>query len=71
MKIRLNSFKSDNDNFLEILKKLQEINLIQLVNVSKPYSNRGQTICERVYIDMEINQNFNNKKCDDLKKIEG
>lgn len=70
MKLRLNSFKSDNENFLEILKRLQEINLIQLVNVSKSYQNRGQTICERVYIDLEINPNFNNKKYEGLKEIQ-
>lgn len=69
MKIRLNSYKSDNEKFLAILKKLQEINLIQLVNVSKSYPNRGQTIYERMYIDLEINPEFNNPKYEGIKEL--
>ena len=71
MKIRLISWHEDNENFVSILKKLEEINLVKIVEVSKSYPNRGNSVCERKYIELSINPEFNAKKIDVLEANDG
>lgn len=59
MKIRLNSFRDENEAFIKIFKALEKVNVLKIVSESKPYFNRGNTICERVYLDIAINPKFN------------
>ena len=58
MKIRLNSFRDENETFIKMLKAIEKTGVIKIISESKPYVNRGNTICERVYLDIAINPRF-------------
>ncbi|MBQ8751464.1 MAG: hypothetical protein IJW25_01215 [Clostridia bacterium] len=51
MKIRLMGTAEQNKEFIQVLKTVPEITI---TSESKPYSNRGSTIHERVYLEIEI-----------------
>ena len=54
------SHKQDNDLFCLILKELERIDAIKIIEQSVPYKNRGNSIAERIYFDIEINPYIQN-----------
>ena len=60
IKLRAMSYRQDNERLAMILRELQRINAIKIIEQSKPYSNKGNSIQERVYYDIEINPNIVN-----------
>ena len=62
LKLRISSYCDDIDLFMLILNELQHINAIKIIQQSKPYENRGNSLIKRHYIDLEINPNIINSK---------
>ena len=60
IKLRIMSYKQDNYLFCVILKELERINAIKIIEQSTPYKNRGNSIAERIYFDIEINPDIQN-----------
>lgn len=60
IKLRIMSHKQDNDLFCLILKELESIDAIKIIEQSVPYKNRGNSIAERIYFDIEINPYIQN-----------
>ena len=60
IKLRIMSHKQDNDLFCIILKELERIDAIKIIEQSRPYANRGNSIAERIYFDIEINPDIKN-----------
>ena len=52
MKIRLMGTTQQNNQFIQTLKSIPDITII---SESKPYPNRGSTVHERVYLEIELN----------------
>lgn len=52
MKIRLMGTAQQNNYFMQILKTIPEITI---TSESKPCLNRGSTVLERVYLEIELN----------------
>lgn len=52
MQIRLMGTSKQNYEFIKLLKQLPEITII---SESRSYTNRGNDIRERVYIELEVN----------------
>ena len=57
MKVRLMGTAKQNNDFIQLLKKMPEVNIY---SISKPYQNRNSTTLERVYLELEINQTWQN-----------
>ena len=60
IKLRTMGYKQDNDLFCLILKELERINAIKIIEQSIPYQNRGNSIAERIYFDIELNPDIQN-----------
>lgn len=58
LKIRISSYADDGIAFLKILKELERINAIKIIEQSQPYLNRGNSLIQRTYLDVEINPNI-------------
>ena len=54
------SHKQDNELFCFILKELERIDAIKIIEQSTPYKNRGNSIAECIYFDIEINPYIQN-----------
>lgn len=70
LKLRISSYCNDIDHFMLILKELQRINAIKIIQQSKPYENRGNSLIKRHYIDLEINPEITNCKLLEIKNEE-
>lgn len=55
LKIRISSYAEDGSAFLRILKELARINAIKIIEQSKSYPNRGNSLVQRSYLDIEVN----------------
>lgn len=58
LKIRISSYADDGIAFLKILKELERINAIKIIEQSQPYLNRGNSLIQRTYLDVEVNPNI-------------
>lgn len=52
MKIRLHGSLHDTENFIGLLKYLEEKYSIEILNISKKYKDRGESKYYRTYIDV-------------------
>ena len=52
MKLRLMGTAHQNNQFIKTLKTMPGITI---TSESKPYPNRGSTVLERVYLEIELN----------------
>ena len=56
LKVRIEGKLDEIDSFIEKLKKIDDIEVLQ---ESDPYKNRGKSVLYRRYIDAEIKDNDN------------
>ena len=56
VKIRIQGTREENEQAKKFLDACERIGEIEILSVSDPYANRGNSKYERVYAEIEINR---------------
>lgn len=56
IKVRLGGTPEEVENFKNFLRYCENCGVLRILEISKPYANRGESLCERVYTEIEINR---------------
>ena len=54
IKMRLMGTTKDLERWIWLVEKLQERGLVTIVEQSRPYANRGESIQSRVYLEVDL-----------------
>jgi GTPase SAR1 family protein len=54
IKMRLTGTQDDLQRWVWLVEKLQERGLVLVVEKSKPYANRGESLQSRVYLEIDL-----------------
>lgn len=54
IKMRLMGTKDDLERWLWFVDKMQERGLATIINKSRPYANRGESLEHRVYLEIDL-----------------